>query len=259
LQPRWLHKFEIKPGQWVFVPNQESRLAGQKIKQEIESVWHAPAYYAHLRKGGHVAALRGHLKDKLFLSADISHFFNCINRSRITRNLKNLLSYNRARKISNESTVKNPLNPTEYVLPYGFIQSSVIASLCFYKSAVGRYLHVIRKRGCNVTVYMDDILISTNLSADDAQKIFCELKEKAEKSRFPLNYGKTTAPDLKAEMFNITVDSSGLKIVKERMRQFETKILAATKNHEIMGVLRYVKQIDSGQYESLSELTSDKR
>lgn len=230
------------------MPNDLSVATGRRIKTEIDAVWHPPAYYAHLHKGGHIAALHKHIKNKIFMRADISHFFSCINRSRVSRNLKNLFcSYERAREIAHESTVRNPSNPAEYIIPYGFIQSPVIASLCLYKSRLGKYLHGINKDGFVVTVYMDDILISTNLPLASAETVFSTLKAKAEQANFPLNSEKTVGPSQDATAFNIIIKKDSLKILQTRLQQFKSKILSTDNPNEIVGVLRYVEQIDPNQ------------
>ncbi len=55
---RWEHRFEVKPGRWVYVPTPIGKAAGEKIRSSVAKVWSRPKFYFHLRKGGHVAALQ---------------------------------------------------------------------------------------------------------------------------------------------------------------------------------------------------------
>lgn len=257
--PRWNHKFEVKPGRWVFVPDEQTRQIGQSIKQAIESVWQAPDYYAHLHTGGHIRAIKRHTTDRTFLRADICHFFNCISTNRIIRNLKDMgFSYEDAKRMGRESTVRNPQNHEEYVLPYGFIQSPIIASLCLFKSALGSFLDGLTKDGCCVTVYMDDILISSQSSPVEMSSVFSELVEKAEKSKLPINQNKTFGPALHSEIFNITIGNEELKLSSNRMEQFKSQALESQTPASIDAILRYVGQINQEDHRNLiASLQSD--
>lgn len=97
-EPFWIHKFEVKPGSWVYIPSTATRTCGERIAKQVKSVWHAPDYFYHLNQGGHVKALQSHLNDKYFASIDISDFFGSISRSRITRTLKKKLAMNKLEK-----------------------------------------------------------------------------------------------------------------------------------------------------------------
>ena len=116
---RWTHKFELKPGCWIFVPNDATQESGLIIKREIDNKWKPPHYYAHLRKGGHVSALKKHLGNDLFICADIDQFFNRINLSRVTRELKSIFrNYSKSRRIACESVVLFPeSSEKKYILP----------------------------------------------------------------------------------------------------------------------------------------------
>lgn len=105
---KWSSKFEHKPGKWVFVPSGECAAVGTKIKAAVEKNWDIPKFYFHLRSGGHVEAIKTHLKHRYFLHADIQDFFGSINRSRITRHIGEWFPYEIAREMANASTVKDP-------------------------------------------------------------------------------------------------------------------------------------------------------
>ena len=60
-RPHWIHKFEVKPDSWVFVPDERTAIRGIEIKELLSSHWNPPHYYAHFKQGGHVSALKKHL------------------------------------------------------------------------------------------------------------------------------------------------------------------------------------------------------
>jgi hypothetical protein len=98
---KWLHKFELKPGRWVFVPTPETVAAGKKIKEDISKLWHPPSFYYHMQKGGHVSALRAHINNENFMHFDIKNFFGKINRT---------YAANRAKLNFNEEKEQPPAN-----------------------------------------------------------------------------------------------------------------------------------------------------
>jgi hypothetical protein len=137
---KWSSKFELKnpgSGKWVFVPTAETVALGKQIKKAIEDCWTPPSYFFHLREGGHVEALKSHLGNSSFVRMDVANFFGSINRSRITRCLKSKVGYPKAREWANASTVKQPGGAEGYIVPFGFVQSQILASLCLSESALG--------------------------------------------------------------------------------------------------------------------------
>src|SRR5262245_45013433 len=136
--PKWSTKFPLKPGKWVFVPTNETVKVGREIKKAVEKYWKKrPRYFYHLRAGGHIAALRSHLGNSTFVRLDITDFFGSINRSRITRCLVPMVGFKKAREWANASTVIDPGNPKRWIVPFGFVQSPILASLCLEQSALG--------------------------------------------------------------------------------------------------------------------------
>ncbi|RYF61168.1 MAG: hypothetical protein EOO27_03170, partial [Comamonadaceae bacterium] len=160
MNTKWASKFELKPGKWVFVPTAESVAEGKKIKKAIEERWTPPPYYFHLRAGGHVEALRMHLKHTCFARIDIQDFFGSINRTRVTRCLTSKFGYAVARAYANASTVPAP-KTTRTIVPFGFVQSQIVAALCLAESALGVYLdRLASDSAIALTVYVDDIIVS---------------------------------------------------------------------------------------------------
>ncbi len=186
--PKWISKFEIKPGTWVFVPTRDSVISGIAIKNVLDYKWTKPYFYYHLREGGHVLALSFHIKSQYFVHLDLSNFFSSVNKSKITRSLKDIVGYKEARTIAIESTVRKPRDTTnKYILPFGFVQSPIIASICLHRSKLGQTLCELQNnKNTFVSVYVDDIIISTR-TYEDAKEALEKVKAAAERSKFPLN------------------------------------------------------------------------
>ena len=163
MSAKWLYRFELKPGRWVFVPSIDSVNLGREIKERLEQAWKIPKYHYHLRSGGHLSALRSHLQHAVFIRVDLRDFFGSLNRTRVTRSLKPFFGYDTARHWANASTVKHPIDSKRTIVPYGFVQSPIVASVCLRYSALGKYLQSLQKRDdLALSVYVDDIIISTD-------------------------------------------------------------------------------------------------
>lgn len=234
------------------MPTEASLILGRQIKSNLESKWRPPHFYAHLKAGGHVAALKSHLGNKYFIRADIKNFFNSINRTRVTRELKLLLGrYEDSRDTANASTVSNPENRRESILPFGFVQSPIIASLCLCNSALGNYLNKLDKRGFTVSVYMDDIIISTTQHIEIAESVFDDLIQKADRSNFSFNPKKTIGPVESITAFNVNLSSTNLEITNERFRAFKDTFNSSPNINVQEGIRSYIGTISHEQVDLL--------
>lgn len=248
--PRWKHKFEIKPSVWVFVPNDQTISTGRNIKKNIEEKWKPPKNYYNHQKGGHLAAIRKHKENDLFFKADLKGFFNRINKSRVTRSLKRYFSYEESRRIACLSTVVLPnSNPKTYILPYGFVQSPIIASLCLYSSRLGKLIRKIEKDpDLKVSIYVDDIIVScTAKNMDKLESTFIDFKDAAERSAFPLNNKKTIEPSSRIESFNINLEHSSTSITDTRMAQFIEQYTVSENANSKRSIKNYIKQVNLSQ------------
>lgn len=244
---KWSSKFELKPGKWVFVPTLESIEVGSKIKTTLEGCWTPPPYYYHLRSGGHVAAIKSHLGHTSFLHLDIQDFFGSINRSRVTRCLRKKLGYKIAREMANASTVRHPNDKARYILPYGFVQSQILAALCLDESALGTYLDKLSKmKGVSLSVYVDDIIVSCNDSQQNSL-IMEQVNAAAAKAKFVLNTAKQEGPAAAITAFNILITSDSMKIEAGRFEKFVEDFSAAASEHQRAGIISYVKSVNVEQ------------
>lgn len=244
---KWLHKYERAPGKWVFVPTEESKAEGQSIKDAIQKKWQPPSFYFHFRSGGHVAALRSHASSLFFLRLDIKDFFGSISRSRVTRCLKGLFDYADARGMANASTVKHPTIEGRVILPYGFVQSPVLASLALFNSALGSCLERLStKKTVTVSVYMDDIIVSSTNEASLTQAKM-ELETAAAKARFDFHPEKTEGPGWKITAFNIELVHGELTIAPDRLQEFIDRFSASKNAFEKNGISGYVNSVNPQQ------------
>jgi len=249
---KWANKFELTPNKWVFVPEIEYRNSGKDIKSVLERTWKAPTYFWHLREKGHIGALKSHLGHDFFYKCDVHNFFNCINKSKITRSLKSLVGYRHAREIAIESTVINPNYKSginnKYILPYGFIQSPIIASIVLNSSLLGKYLkHLNSLSNFQVSVYMDDIIISSDNII--SHHIIYELNRVANLAKFPLNEFKAQGPLQSITAYNIILNKTMLHIQPDRLDQFKESFLNTESEYVRKGILGYLESVNESLYQ----------
>lgn len=217
---KWLSRFRLKSDTWVYIPTPETLEEGAFLKKLIELKWRPPENYYHLQCGGHVEAIRRHINGIFFIHADLKKFFNNINRSRITRELKPYLGYEKARSVAMESTVSIPLATGQiFALPFGFVQSTIISSLCLHKSRLGKAIQTLNKiENTEISVYVDDIIISTQclVAANFALSL---INDTANKSGLPLNLDKLNGPSKSITAFNIELSTNSLKITDLRFNE----------------------------------------
>lgn len=249
--PAWDSKFELKPGVWVFVPTKQSVDDGRAIKLAVSQLWSPPKNYFHLRAGGHVKALESHLDNSIFVHLDIKNFFGSINKTRVTRCLKGLFSYVDARAIANASTVIHP-SDKNLILPFGFVQSPILASLCLAKSALGRCIRLLPKKhpGLVISVYVDDIILSCNDEAT-LRSAITEIRQAATRSAFELNAAKEEGPAPKITAFNIELSNTCLEVNPERFAQFVLAFSQSSNSFERNGIHSYVNSLNPTQANAL--------
>lgn len=239
------------------MPTPEARTAGQAIKEGIESKWTFPEYYYHLQPGGHVSAIRSHLPSSHFLRVDIQDFFGSINRTRVTRCLRPYFGYKLAREWAVHSTVRVSSAKGVTHLPYGFIQSPLLASVCLFRSALGRYLNRLHNSGeAVVSVYVDDILVS----GSDHQRlasIYAEIAVAARRARLSLNQDKSVAPAREISAFNILLSEAAMKIDAARLAEFAAALADGAAPTRRQGILNYVASVCPEQARDLGTRQAD--
>lgn len=229
------------------MPSEEATELGRQVKGALEPLWKKPDYYFHLRPGGHVAALKSHIGSRQFLHLDIENFFGSINRTRVTRCLKPLVGYRQAREWATGSTVKAPNNSRVNFLPYGFVQSPLLASICLRESALGRVLHRLRyTNGIAVSVYVDDIVVST--SEGDMSAIQKDISVAAQRSAFVLSAIKQQGPGPEVQAFNIDLRHKLLSVSASRIAKFwETMSHPDATAESRKAIIAYVASVNPSQ------------
>jgi hypothetical protein len=250
----YLHKFILPNGHQVFVPSSAGRQAGAMVHANVLRRWRPPHYFYHLRKGGHVAALRTHLHNCIFATLDISGFFDSVTRSKVNRALRSIgLDQRRAWEITQESTVEKTRRKRDFSLPYGFVQSPALASLALDRSALGRCMKVLaRSNHVRLSCYVDDIVVS-GIEEDAVESSRMTLIEAARLSGFVINAGKSQLPGPKITAFNIALSNGVMTITDERMREFESDILHATPS-ATEGIIAYVRTVNRLQAAGLVQV-----
>src|SRR5690606_10700995 len=107
-----------------------------------------------------------------------------------------------------------------YCLPFGFLQSAYLASMCLHESKLGRVLDEAAKSDkLRLSVYMDDII----LSSDDfelLQNTMDLIRSASIRSRFPINSSKLQPAAKSVTVFNIIMRQEELRITPDRIRKF---------------------------------------
>lgn len=219
-----IHTFENfkhsywKNGKPIFAPSERGAAWGEKVKRKVAKLHKFDHFIYHFKDGSHVKALHNHRKNNFFCRVDIERFFYSIRRNRVKRVLKGI-GVRKAEAFAKWSTVKNPYPGDGYVLPYGFIQSPILATLVLSTSAIGNYLRSLDPAIITVSVYMDDICLS---SQDETALwiAFEGLKAAMEEAGFALNTEKTREPAQIIDIFNCSLESGSTEVLPERIEEF---------------------------------------
>jgi hypothetical protein len=188
------------------------------------------------------------------MRADIRDFFGQIGLSRVTRTLSRFYRYEPARAAAKESVVRSPIDPSRTILPFGFVQSPILASICLRKSKLGRFLEEMnRLPDVAVSVYVDDIILSTNLENTYANAIFEEMCESASISGLEFGPDKLEPPKDRITAFNIALSHNHMEIRKARLEELAYDAISTDNVQVFDGILGYVASVSSRQAAVLAE------
>ncbi len=215
--PNFAYRYDRK-GKPVFAPSSIGRRIGSEIKEAVEAAYEFDPIYFHLRKGGHVAAMHHHRDNLLFASIDISNFFYSISRRRVQSALDRIGVRN-AGFYAKWSTVANPYNKPQYALPYGFVQSPILASLVLATSTVGRHLREALPGSVRVAVYVDDISLSSNNEAD-LMAAYQSTVTAVQEDQFTVSQAKIQAPAPSITIFNCRLEQGYTQVTQQRVQAF---------------------------------------
>ncbi|WP_378945950.1 reverse transcriptase domain-containing protein [Mesorhizobium sp. ANAO-SY3R2] len=213
------YRYELKPDRFVYIQTKNSAIRGKAIIKQVLKKYNPHQIFYHLeRRGGHVAALRLHQKSKYFSRFDITNFFGQVSRTRVARSLRSVgFKAPRAFNIAMESVVVE--GNAGKVLPYGFCQSPVLATLSLEQSHLGSELKRLNGAGFLVSVYMDDILISAE-HKDVLEEASEAIMQSANIALFPLSPNKIAIATAGVDTFNCHIEANTITILDERMESF---------------------------------------
>jgi hypothetical protein len=233
------HSFKLK-GKFIFSPSILGRKIESELKDQIFEIVTFRDYFYHLAKGGHIEALHAHRSNQYFSRIDLSNFFYTIGRNRITRALRDA-GISRAIHFSKWSTVKNPYPGPSYALPYGFVQSPILASLVLQQSEVTSYLDLLPGNVCK-SVYVDDITLSSN-SLEELNKAHEGLLNAVDTSGFATNPAKLIAPRSEITVFNCGLQSGKTAVTADRIAEFNATVRSQASTS---GFEKYVADVERG-------------
>ena len=218
MHENYLYKYRAR-GKWVYIPVPECNRRGQRLLRWGESI-QLPSYFYHYRPGGHVEALHEHLKNTHFFRIDLKNFFYSIARSRVSRVLRQSSFPGSARVFAEWSTVKNPYSDgPKYVLPIGFRQSPLLASLALYRSSVAAAIEDANNRGVLVSVYFDDLVGSCS-DLKELEVTYRGILDACVQANLVANPDKLIKPADAIVAFNCDLTHGIANVTAERVRKF---------------------------------------
>ena len=211
------HKYSSR-GKFIFVPTPECNRRAERLLRFAEGI-ELPSYFFHYRRGGHVEALHQHLANRYFFRVDLKNFFYSISRNRVNRILRQS-GFRSAREWSEWSTVRNPYNDgPKYVLPIGFKQSPLLASLALWRSAVASSIEEAGDRGVFVSVYFDDLIGSSN-DESGLRTTYEGILAACAQSNLVANEAKLIEPANAIVAFNCHLAYGQANVTEERIQKF---------------------------------------
>ncbi|WEK43194.1 MAG: reverse transcriptase domain-containing protein [Candidatus Sphingomonas colombiensis] len=245
------HRFTLPNGVTICIPSEKGRGRGKEIAQDVSDRWTPKSNYFHQLEGGHVAAARRHHTSTVIAKLDLAKFYHQVGRSKVHRALKLIGTPQKdAWEAACDSTVERDPGQRNFSLPFGYVQSPILASIALDYSALGTALTQLNTGGCLVSAYVDDIIVSAD-NADAVNTALDQLRAAAGVAGFAINEKKSEGPASEITAFNIHLGSGRMEITEKRMGEFEVAIRDAHPER-IMGILNYVNSVNVDQMEALA-------
>lgn len=206
-------------GKILYAANDGADRRGDIIIEFCEREVNFPLCFYHYRKGGHVIALHGHLKNTIFFKIDIQNFFYSISRNRVAAALHQF-GFPWARSFAKWSSVKNPY-PTGpgYCLPIGFKQSPALASLVLMRSPIMTMVETAEEAGAFVSIYLDDLIVSAN-DQKVLEQLYNNFLQAFTDANLAPNPGKVIAPTSEIVVFNCELRHGFARVTEERIAKY---------------------------------------
>lgn len=244
-------RIPLSADKWAYEQDESFALVARRHVARISAKWRPPIYFYHLRSGGHVAAVRHHLNSHFFAKIDLRRFFEQVTRNRIIKRLMGL-GYSRleAEDFAVASTIQCAPHRKKFVLPYGFLQSPLLASLDLDCTALGRQIAKLAHEGLCVSVYVDDIVVSGTEKLRTEQAL-ADLRSAARQSNLEINDEKSLDVGTRMEAFNIEFGYGKMQISAERMGRFQQDILMFGNTQKALAIHSYIKSVNYDQAEGV--------
>lgn len=246
------HRFTLPNGVTVCIPSERGSERGEQIVGAVRQRWKPKGNYFHLLEGGHVEAARRHSRSRVIAKLDLAGFYHQVSRTKVHRGLKQVgISQGEAWEAACDSTVERHIGSRSFSLPFGFVQSPLLASVVLDGSALGRKIAALNNV-CLVSAYVDDIIVSSD-DPDAVNQALAELRLASEQSGFTINEGKSDGPGAVITAFNIHIGNGRMEITDARMQIFRDDIRSGN-DEQIAGILSYVRTVNEVQFQKLSAL-----
>ena len=212
------HKYRSR-GKFIFAPTERCDRKGEQLIAYFRKQCSFPDYFYHYMPGGHVAALHRHVGHEFFFKIDIQNFFYSIARNRVIRALRSL-GVKRAESYGKWSCVASPYpNGPRYVLPIGFKQSPLLASLVLMQSPVSAAIERAMTNGVVVSVYLDDFIGSHN-NEDILTRAYEDICNTCVAANLTPNEKKLIPPNKAIVAFNCNLSKGSTRVTAPRVEQF---------------------------------------
>jgi hypothetical protein len=166
--------------------------------------------------------MHAHIENKLFFKIDVQNFYYSIARMRVTRALRSY-AYPGANTLAMWSTVRNPYpGGHAHVLPIGFVQSPLLASLVLMKSQVMAAIERAISNGVCISVYMDDFIGSHNNVAV-LEAAYTDIRNASLAAGFIPNPAKLVAPTAAITAFNCDLKFGSANLTAERIAKYDAR------------------------------------
>lgn len=248
----YIRRIKLPNGKWAYEQFPDNIESAQKHITKLEKLWTPPKYFYHFQPGGHVAAVQAHLANNYFAKVDLKDFFRQVTRSRILRRLKQLgYPFDEADSFAAVSTIREDKEKAVFTLPFGFVQSPMLASIDLDLSALGRALPALTQEYA-LSVYVDDIIISADCP-EAVSRAVETIKAAAVKSNLPINKEKSAGPDMVMRAFNIDFSKDKMAVTADRFAEMKSDIEAAGPGRKSEGITAYVATVNAAQAQELVE------
>lgn len=208
-------------GRFIFVPTEECRAYGERLLVDCLVRVPLPTYHFHYTSGGHVAALHRHIENRYFFRVDIRNFFYTIRRNRVADALR-YFGIPNPRDKAKWSCVADPYTGAGYVLPIGFVQSPMLASMVVLRSPVATAIERADARGAFISMYFDDFIGSAP-ELKLLEEVYADLLKACTDAALPVNETKLVAPAPIATAFNCDIREGFASVTDERVAKFYAK------------------------------------